>query len=190
MMGRIYLAIIAGLLGGIVWLVISIKGFGPIEGLEQKLEVCREVVNALSAEGDKAVAVSTAVAREGDQDHAENLAVTSAAARRHIERNRVRPQVSRAASGPASVPGSAGPAATLSELDPGSDPGSVPEAPRELAAGEIIWREEDVLICTTNYELAWTAYDFIQDAKEAGLMQPVTPAFPEPALSVEPQPAQ
>jgi hypothetical protein len=192
MMGRIYLAIITALIGIIIALGIHIKGLWFIEGLEDKLEKCRETVLALGAEGKKAEAVSGAIAKGEGTRHAENVAVTLPAARRFIERNRLRPQVPGAASSAAALSGGAGPAPAVPELGAGSDPGAVPGEPGpalpDTQSGWVAVREEDVLVCTGTWELAWTGYSTWQKLKAEGLAVPEPAVFPEPALSVEPQP--
>lgn len=191
-MGRIYLAIITMLIGVIATLVIHIKGLWIIPGLEDTIKDCVETVSGAKAEGEKAVAVSGAIAKGEGTSHAQNSAVTAIAARDFIARQRLRPEVSRPASGGAALSGGAGPAPAVPELDPGSDPAPLPPEPGP-GDGWVAVKEEDVLICTADFELAWTGYTTWQRLKAEGLAQPVTPAFPAPSFDAaqderEPQP--
>ena len=187
-MGRIHLAIHAALLGIIIALVIHVKGFWFVEGLEQKLVACREIVSALNAEGDKAEAVATAIAKDEGNDHAENTAITRAAAGRFIDRNRVRTPVSGAPGGSLELSGDTELPSGVPELGPGSDPGEMPTPGN--AAELVAVREEDVLVCTANFEYAWTAFSTFQQLKEAGLAVPVSRTLPEPTFGLESQPPQ
>lgn len=156
-MGRIHLAIHAALLGVIAWLVVSIKGFWFIEGLESKLERCQQDKTAIiqaskdAAERQKA-AVEALEARYrherevSDANHVRTLESAAARSRAFAAANRVRPEAAdRPRGGPDPLPEGANPG--LAEATPASP---------ELVAVEF----GDIPVCGADYAYGMSAYDW------------------------------
>lgn len=157
MLGRVHLAIHAALIGIIVALVVSIKGFWFIEGLESKLARCQNDKTAIiQASKDAAerqmAAVEALVARYkherevSDANHVRTLQSAVERSRAFAAANRVRPEAAdRPRGGPDTMPEGAD--TRLAEAAPSGS---------ELVAVAF----GDIEKCGADYAYGMSAYDW------------------------------
>lgn len=155
MLSKLNLAIHAALIGIIAWLVISIKGLGPIAGLEDRLQRCaEEKTRIVQASEDAARAFNAAQAAEtarqqrikenADTDYQTRLDAAVRAARRYRER--------------LPAPSFGGPPGGTSAVPESADP----QLPADAPAGSVMVSAADLDTCAADYAYAQAAYEWAQ----------------------------